>query len=50
MAIPVAERLRAIGYEAEAKSLLEDLIAFLSIQEGTAEELEKVRNWMASNN
>lgn len=50
VAIPIAERLREIGYKAEAKSLLEDLIAFLSIQEGTAEELEKVRNWMASNN
>ena len=50
VAIPVAERLREIGYKAEAKALLKDLITFLSIQEGTAEEVEKVRNWMSSNN
>ena len=50
VAIPVAERLREIGCKAEVKALLEDLITFLSIQEGTAEEVEKVRNWMSSNN
>lgn len=46
IALPVADKMRELGYEAEAKAVLEDLVGFLSIQEGTAEELEKVRNRM----
>ena len=50
VAIPVAEKMKELGYKTEAKALLEDLITFLSIQEDTAEEVQKVRNWMSSNN
>lgn len=43
MGIPVAKKLRELGLEAEARALLEDLNAFLRLQEAPQEELQKVQ-------
>ena len=43
MGIPVAKKLRELGLEAEARALLDDLNAFLRLQEAPQEELQKVQ-------
>jgi len=43
IAIPVAEKMKELGAVSEARRVLEDLLAFLSLQEDMGTEIEKVK-------
>ena len=43
IAIPISKNLKELGYVTEARNMLEDLIAFLSLQEDSEKEIEKIK-------
>lgn len=43
VAIPISQKLQEIGCHTEARNILKDLLEFLSIQEDTQEEIDKVK-------
>ena len=43
IAIPVSEKLKELGAVSEARRILEDLLAFLALQEETEADVEKVK-------
>ena len=43
VALPISQKLQEMGCHTEAHNMLKDLLEFLSIQEDTQEEIDKVK-------